>query len=61
MGERFSAEDMHPNFGGNNADQAIEMRPRPSFQDNRMDPLGRMQPTSKRGSAVDSEYNLGEI
>ena len=62
MGERFSADDVHPSFGGNNADQAIEMVPRPSFQDNRRDPLGRLQPASKRGSAVDSKLTFpGEI
>lgn len=56
MGERYEPTDTHPGFGADNSDQAIEMVPRPSFQDNRRDPLGRLQPPSKRGSAVDSEY-----
>ncbi|KAJ9113189.1 hypothetical protein QFC22_006028 [Naganishia vaughanmartiniae] len=58
MGERFEPTDVHPGFGADTSDQAIEMVPRPSFQDNRRDPLGRMQPPSKRGSAVDMSTGL---
>lgn len=43
-------------FGAADRDALPEMTGRPSYSENRRDALGRMQPSSLRGSEVDSEY-----
>jgi len=45
-------------FGATDQDQLPEMSGRPSYSENRRDALGRMQPSSLRGSEVDSKSTV---